>query len=116
MQAQHLLKILIVSIVLTSLLSGCSKEKLVFKLPNNYQVEGYWEATGFTDAGAVFEVFKINQGLFSSKKRIGYAVDWSRDLISLRPDSFEIVGNSLIVKHRLGIDSILIQNNKYCHC
>ena len=64
---------------ITCLLSGCGPEKEVYNFPGGFQVEAYWEATGFMDAGTVFEVYQLSDGFFSFKKRIGYAVNWETD-------------------------------------
>jgi hypothetical protein len=95
-------------------LSSCGREKTIFELPDNYRVEAYWEATGFMDAGTIFEVYKTREGFWSIDKRVGYAVDWQNDRITgMSKPAIKILDNFLIIKDKYGEDTIPIKRNKY---
>jgi hypothetical protein len=54
---------------------GCGQQKTIYDFPGGFRVKAYWEATGFTDAGTVFEVYHRDEGFFGFEKRVGYAVN-----------------------------------------
>ncbi|MFN0036062.1 MAG: hypothetical protein ACKVUS_13445 [Saprospiraceae bacterium] len=111
---QNRLSVMASTFLLTLTLHGCGKEKEVYDFQGGFRVKAYCEATGFMDAGTVFEVYHRDEGFWGLEKRIGYAVNWSVDYLSAPPKpEIVLIEGAVVVIHRFGIDTLKIQPNKY---
>lgn len=100
--------------LLTLTLHGCGKEKEVHDFPNGFRVKAYWEATGFMDAGTVFEVYQRDGDFFGFERRVGYAVNWSVNYLNTTyKPNIVLIDGAVVVIHSFGIDTLKIQPNKY---
>jgi len=78
------------------------------------KVEGYWQATGFMDAGTVFEVFQKVKGFPLLEKRKGYAVNWQLDYLSgMSQPTILLSPEAVWVVMHDRTDTLLIRPKKY---